>query len=201
MFYTYGRGRELRKTLEWVHEVLLNRAYLDGTRYYETAECFLFFISRLLQSNKDEQLHAILDPVLRQRIKEHIGKDGDALALAMRILACDYVGIRNEVDLRTLLALQCEDGGWGTGWMYKYGSSDIKIGNRGLTTALAVKAVQGMTHSTHPPPSPIMPFFETPRAISPEVVPPIKKRHRRSDSLRNSLQWLLRRKSDQVEVI
>jgi len=36
---------------------------------------------------------------------------------------------------------QCQDGSWEPGWMYRYGSTGVKIGNRGLTTALAVKAI------------------------------------------------------------
>jgi hypothetical protein len=40
--------------------------------------------------------------------------------------------------------MQGEDGGWGTGWVYRYGSSGIQIGNRGVTTALAINAIKGM---------------------------------------------------------
>ncbi|KAG6864966.1 hypothetical protein C0991_005915 [Blastosporella zonata] len=148
---TGERGGELHQTLQWVQEVLRNRAYLDGTRYYETPECFLFFTSRLLASSGDQELHTALKPLLKERVQERIGAAGDALALAMRIIVTDFVGIRNEVDLRALLPLQCEDGGWETGWIYKYGSSGIRIGNRGLTTALAVKAVEAMNILSIPP--------------------------------------------------
>ncbi|KAF8893786.1 Haloacid dehalogenase-like hydrolase-domain-containing protein [Infundibulicybe gibba] len=144
LFYMYGRGPELYTTLLWIREVLLNRAYLDGTRYYETAECFLFFLSRLLASSRNAELHSLLKPLLKERIQERIGAEGDSLALAMRILVCDFVGLRDDIDLRTLLPLQCEDGGWEIGWIYKYGSSGTKIGNRGLTTALAIKAIEAM---------------------------------------------------------
>ncbi|KAG6841897.1 hypothetical protein C0991_005627 [Blastosporella zonata] len=193
LFYTYGRGSELHQTLQWVQEVLRNRAYLDGTRYYETPECFLFFISRLLASSGDQDLHTALKPLLKERVQERIGAAGDALALAMRIIVTDFVGIRNEVDLRALLPLQCEDGGWEIGWIYKYGSSGIRIGNRGLTTALAVKAVEAMNAppSASPAPtlvgSPTLPVKEIPTTTATST---IKKRHRRSSSVRDSLQWL-----------
>ncbi|KAG5342688.1 hypothetical protein C0989_010656 [Termitomyces sp. Mn162] len=191
LFYSYGRGNELQKTLQWVHEVLRNRAYLEGTRYYETPECFLFFTSRLLASSDDQQLHAMLKPLLKERVQERIGAKGDALALAMRIIVTDFVGIRNEVDLRALLPLQCEDGGWEIGWMYKYGSSGIRIGNRGLTTALAIKAVEAMRN-----PSILM--SHSPSPSSNIVATPSSKvkstaatgRHQRTKSLRDSLQWL-----------
>lgn len=144
LFYSHGRGSELQPTLEWVFCVLEYRAYLDGTRYYETAECFLYFLSRLLESTNDEELHAKIKPLLKERLQERIGEVGDALALAMRILACTTLGIKDEVDLRKLLALQWEDGGWEVGWVYKYGSTGVKIGNRGLTTAMAIKAIESM---------------------------------------------------------
>jgi FMN phosphatase YigB (HAD superfamily) len=193
LFYAYSRGSQLQRTLKWVHEVLLNRAYLDGTRYYETAECFLYFMSRLLSSSGDPDLHALLKPVLKERVQERIGADGDSLALAMRILVCDFVGVRDEVDLRTLLTLQCEDGGWEVGWMYKYGSSGISIGNRGLATALAVKAVEAMAQ-------PHLRFCESPTPTlvnnSGTIRPQSGSNKRssflrpRSGSFRTSFQWL-----------
>jgi hypothetical protein len=130
--------------------VLEHRAYLDGTRYYETAECFLFFSARLLDKIRDEALHAKLEQILRERVLERAGcTPGDALALAMRVIVGAAVGLRLERDLAALLPLQYEDGGWGPSWMYKYGSSGIKIGNRGLTTALALNAI-----ATFYPPQP-----------------------------------------------
>lgn len=61
--------------------------------------------------------------MLKERLQERIGVEGDALQLAMRIVACTSMGLRDDVDLRTLRTLQCEDGGFEIGWMYKYGSS------------------------------------------------------------------------------
>lgn len=190
LFYTYGRGYELHKTLQWVQEVLRNRAYLEGTRYYETPECFLFFVSRLLSISNDEELHITLGPILKERVQERIGAKGDALALAMRILTCNSVGISNEIDLRTLLPLQCDDGGWETGWMYKYGSSGIRIGNRGLTTALAIKAVEAMVPSSTPSSQ-----FPSPTLVASPLTPKGKTtpvRNRDYSSLRSSLRRLWR---------
>jgi hypothetical protein len=186
LFYTHGRGHELHRTLQWVHEVLLNRAYLDGTRYYESAECFLYFVSRLLASSDDPDLHAMLKSLLSDRVQERIGAEGDALALAMRILVCDFVGIRNEIDLRVLLPLQCEDGGWEIGYMYKYGSTGIRIGNRGLTTGLAVKAVESMWQPTQR--SCESPDTLLGQPLSHKVMPATADQ--RSSSLKSTFQWL-----------
>ncbi|KAH9972460.1 hypothetical protein BGW80DRAFT_1252735 [Lactifluus volemus] len=164
LFYSRGRGEELAKTLEWVLGILEHRAYLDGTRYYETAECFLFFASRLLSNTEDAFLHSRLAPLLRERILERAGVPGDALALSMRVLAGAVVGLRMERDLAALLPLQREDGGWEPSWIYKYGSSGVKIGNRGLTTALALKAIAVLDETRLQPGSRIPFDFPTPQS-------------------------------------
>ena len=87
----------------------------------------------------------MLQPLLKDRVQERIGAEGDSITLAMRILVCSFVGIRNDLDLCRLLPLQCIDGGWEIGWIYRYGASvDISVGSRGLTTALAIKAIEAM---------------------------------------------------------
>jgi hypothetical protein len=174
LFYMHGRGGELSKTLNWVHEVLLNRAYLDGTRYYEHAECFLWCISRLLAGSPDADLHALLEPLLKIRVQELIGSDGDALQLAMRVVVCNSVGICDEIDFRALLPYQCEDGSFETGWIYKYGSSGLRIGNKGMTTAMAVKAIEIMKQPVvlpFTPPSPTPTLVVSPTNTSSENPP------------------------------
>jgi len=84
----------------------------------------------------------------------------------MRILAGTVVGLRLELELALLLPLQCEDGGWGPGWMYKYGSSGIKIGNRGLTTALALNAISAL--QSPPPQLPLSRSESCPPKSGPE---------------------------------
>ncbi|PBK95944.1 HAD-like protein [Armillaria gallica] len=142
LFYSYGRGKEMSLTLQWVYEVLLHRAYIQGSRYYETAECFLFFLYRFISDCDDPAIHSRFYPLLKERVTERIGAVGDGLALAMRLIVCDFTGVRNDIDLQTLRTFQCEDGGWDTGLIYKYGSSGLSIGNRGLTTAMAIHAIQ-----------------------------------------------------------
>ncbi|KAK0244716.1 HAD-like domain-containing protein [Armillaria nabsnona] len=142
LFHSYGRGKEMSQTLQWVYEVLLHRAYIQGSRYYETAECFLFFLYRFISDCDDPVIHSRFYPLLKERVTERIGTVGDGLALAMRLIVCDFTGVRNDIDVRTLRTFQCEDGGWDTGLIYKYGSSGLSIGNRGLTTAMAIHAIQ-----------------------------------------------------------
>ena len=151
LFHVHGRGDQLPKTFAWVREVLINRGYVDGTCYYATPECFLFFMARLLEQTKDTDADILLRPIFWERVQERTGGEGDALALAMRVLACASVGIRNEADLHTLLSLQQEDGSWEAGWIYRYGYYGVGIGNRGLTTALAINAVEALSRLPQAP--------------------------------------------------
>lgn len=143
LFYKYGRGSEIPETLEWVIEVLKNRAYLDGSRYYATAECFLYFFSRLLHQNSG--LLEKYASILKECLNERVGLEGDSLALAMRIYGCNLVGIRNETDLQRLRSRQAPDGSWPDGWVYRYGVHGTHIANKGLTTALAIDAIQNFS--------------------------------------------------------
>ncbi len=146
-FYVHGRGHELPETFAWVLAILQHRAYLDGTIYYYGADTFLFFLSRLL---KGSPIHEHIAPLFSQRILERVGKVGDALALAMRIIAACTVHVEDALgsDIQQLKGMQEVDGGWPIGWICKYGSKDILIGNRGLTTALAMKALELVERSS-----------------------------------------------------
>lgn len=121
--------------------MLLDRSYLQGTRYYPSPDCCLGFIGRLLRSSSDAHLQMALGPLLKSRVRERLGLGGSALDLAMRIITCAQMGVACEGDRRVLLDLQCEDGSWDAGWMYQYGSLGVKVGNRAVTTAMAVAAL------------------------------------------------------------
>jgi hypothetical protein len=128
--------------LQYIHDFILRRAYLEGTRYYPSADCCLYFFNRLLQFAKGDSLvQATLGPLLSSRLKERVGVKGSALDLAVRIIACNSLGIRCSVDIEALLRLQRQDGSWEIGWMYRYGSTGIKIGNQGVTVAMILKAI------------------------------------------------------------
>ncbi|KAI5456631.1 Haloacid dehalogenase-like hydrolase-domain-containing protein [Mariannaea sp. PMI_226] len=144
VFYSYGRGNqlELQATKDWIHDVLFYRGYLKGTRYYPSPDVFLYFFAQLLHENPVSDLSRWL-PLFRERLIERVNCEGDSMSLAMRVLACELVGLSNKTDLRRLLDLQEEDGSFGLGWLCRYGKSGIMIGSRGLTTAVAISAIEG----------------------------------------------------------
>ncbi|KAL2827593.1 hypothetical protein BDW59DRAFT_160236 [Aspergillus cavernicola] len=123
--------------------ILLNRAYINGTRYYLSPEWFLYYASRLLAHSKDPSLKERLEAPLRTHLIERIGVDGDAFSLGMRLLACNFLGIKNHPDRERLASMQQEDGGWEPSAMYFFPTDRKQVGNRGTTTALAVKVSPG----------------------------------------------------------
>ncbi|KAL1662218.1 HAD-like domain-containing protein [Schizophyllum commune] len=140
LFHLNGRGHQLEQTFDWVESVLRHRAYVHGTRYYEPAEAFLYFLCRLLSISSDARHR--LASIFQERCRERVNMPGDALALAMRIISCRTAGVDASADLQRLLEMQQVDGGWDCGWFYKYGSNGVLIANRGFTTALAINAIR-----------------------------------------------------------
>ena len=47
LFYLQGREKQVSRTFDWVLDVLRNRAYQAGTRYYPSPDLFLYFLTRL----------------------------------------------------------------------------------------------------------------------------------------------------------
>ncbi|KAF2249267.1 HAD-like protein [Trematosphaeria pertusa] len=141
-FYKYGRGDEVRDSLDFIRQTLRERGYTDGTLHYYSAESFLFFLSRLVASNPAcPEVQALRQP-LAEHLRNRVGRRDDSLAVVMRVLACQAVDVWAGSDLEYLKELQDVDGGWETGWVCRYGRSRKRIGNRGVVTSYAVKALE-----------------------------------------------------------
>ena len=143
LFHQYGRGNQLAATLDWVQQVLKQRAYIRGSAFYPIPESFLFFLSRLLPrlENSRPDVYRKMNDMLKERIKERIGMKADAPGLAMRLLVCEHFNIRDVPGLKKLMAMQELDGGWELGNLFAYASKNLSIGNRGVSSALAVDAI------------------------------------------------------------
>ena len=137
LFYSQGRGSELRETQAWVFDVLKHRSYIKGTRYYPMADSFLYAVSCLFQFCQDKALQRSFRPLLVERLQERIGLPGDVAELTLRILACAHIGTSPAVDVEQLLSLQLEDGSWT--WPCKIDSRGQE--ERCLATALALECI------------------------------------------------------------
>jgi hypothetical protein len=81
--------------------------------------------------------------LLMNEIQDRAGCDDDVLGAALRTLSAQAMGAPYaKRDVRVLLESQQLDGGWNRVWLFKYGKEDIKVGSRGVITAMAVKALR-----------------------------------------------------------
>jgi hypothetical protein len=151
LFCNYGREDQIPAALDWVKSSLRHRAYLKGTRYYRTPELFLYFFHRVLL--RSAALRQELGHVLLQHALDRVGEPGDSVARAIRVIIVTHYGepALAQRDLAALRDLQECDGGWDLSWVYMYGQSGLRMGNRGLSTAFALAALRaGTADSTSP---------------------------------------------------
>lgn len=143
-FYANGQGDRLKATEDHVFSVLDDHSlYNNGGRQYPTLEWMLYLLGRLMLEAPAVR-QRFLD-AYKRRLRQRLGRaETDPLALAMRILSCLFVGVAvSGKDVEALLALQSgETGVWPDGTAYRYGRTKVRIVNDGLTTALAVQALE-----------------------------------------------------------
>lgn len=146
VFHKFGFGSDPRtkKTEDYIVNCLNNNACINGNRHYSTPESFLYFVARLYVETRCESLRNKLHAIKAQ-LQERLNVPTNPLALALRLFACQSVNIDPKLykkDLERLKSLQDEDGGWPAGHFCCFGRTGARIGNRGLTTALAVRILQ-----------------------------------------------------------
>ncbi|KAI1750674.1 HAD-like protein [Xylaria castorea] len=144
-FHHFGHGSDhrIKQTERWIIDCLKTKAYINGSRHYSTPETFLYFVA-CLYIDCSSSLKTELETV-KNELSERINMPTNPLALALRLAACQFVGIDPflyKKDLCTFLSLQEEDGGWPAGHFCRLGRTGVRIGNRGLTTGLAVKIIE-----------------------------------------------------------
>lgn len=142
LFNEYGRGHELAATENWLYNVFVHRAFRDGTHYYPSPDLFLYFVSRLLRKAPNSSLRERFGPMLRDCVLERTEADGDALALACRVIAAARCGVSDERNLERLLSLQMEDGEWEGGVLYRFNRTEGVAWHQGFTVSLAVLAIE-----------------------------------------------------------
>ncbi|KAF3014150.1 hypothetical protein E8E14_000141 [Neopestalotiopsis sp. 37M] len=144
MFHRFGYDTHpaAKKTEDYVVCCLDNSACLDGNRHYTAPETFLYFVARLHSETRSEALRRRLRGI-KAHLEGRLNEPTNPLALALRLFACQILAVEPTLyrrDLERLLALQDEDGGWPAGQLCCLGRTRVPIGNRGLTTALALSA-------------------------------------------------------------
>lgn len=102
-----------------------------------------YILSNLCSRRPTDPSLVEMRELLKNEIRDRSGCDSDVLGAALRILSAQAMRIPYaKRDVRVLLESQQLDGGWARVWLFKYGKEDIKVGSRGVITAMAVKALR-----------------------------------------------------------
>lgn len=141
-----------QKSEDFIISCLHHNACQDGTRHYSTPEPFLYFLAQLYSETHSLRLRSRLDGTHSTGLTPQLISllntpcDNNALALAFRLAACQSMRMDAKLyakDLERFLAMQDEDGGWPAGHFCRFGRTGVRIGNRGLVTALGVRILRG----------------------------------------------------------
>lgn len=149
MFHAEGRAHQTTQTLAQMCDIARTRAYELATQYYLSPDWFFYHLSELCAVAAGPELGE-LRGLLRQRLLERFGsrEHSDPWSVAMRIVAAQNLGLLEEgavfKDAETLRAAQQSDGSWSKcPWIYRYGHG-VLIGNAGLVTAVAIRALKAV---------------------------------------------------------
>ena len=81
VFYKYNRGADVKLELDYIRRILLNRAYIDGTDMYLSAETFLYFLSCLVEANTTApEIQSLKEPIAAA-LRGYVGRRGRAYSL------------------------------------------------------------------------------------------------------------------------
>ncbi len=134
-----GRASELSATQDWLLKVCESEAYLNGSRYYQSPDAFLYFMGRLCIF---EHLKKQLSSILVEQLNKRIGSSSFTMDLAMRSALANTLGIQNNDEKAQLLKLQNTDGSWPADALFHYGSHRHYFGSKALTTAICLDALR-----------------------------------------------------------
>jgi len=134
-----GMHNEASETLDWILGILRRKDYMNGSRYYESPDAFLYFLSRLLKFPKCKDL---FEEHLRREIECRDGVTTFPIDVAMRVTTSKKLGVLNKSDQGVLISTQQEDGGWPSDSIYHWGRSLGYFGSRTISTGFSIEALK-----------------------------------------------------------
>ena len=144
----------VERNIEYLMRCLDRHVLATGTRYYPSPDAFLCFASMLVRDFPDEmkRLRAPLLEALSVRWRQPATRAADpanpgtAINLAMRIIAAQNLGVREDAVQREkvhLVRMQRPAGAWPAEALFKLGSMRFYFGSEAMTTMFAVRALLG----------------------------------------------------------
>ena len=138
--YLLGREKELEKSESWIYEIIKTNEYLNGSRYYNSPNAFLFALIRII--NKFKSFDVKFKEQLYMSIKQSIGKEEYPIDIAMVVIVAKSLGINSDIDQKKLIDMQNDDGSWPADALFRFGSKEKYFGSKALTTAYAIRALE-----------------------------------------------------------
>lgn len=140
--YTLGRGQEpaVLATLEYVHRVLVEEAFVDGTRYYHSPDTFLYFLGRVVHFFPEET-GEVLREGLEAAVRKRLGIGEHTLDIAQRAILCAWFDLDDEGECDRLRAMREGNGLWPTDALFRYGRKKVYFGSQVMTAAFVMGAL------------------------------------------------------------
>ncbi len=127
-------------TEDYLYETLVQEEYRDGTRYYPSAESFLFMTARLV--SRFTKLQDRFMQILKEKVLKRKGMAATPIELAQRVISLRCMDLPATEEIMQLISMQSENGSWPLNPFFTQRKNTIYYGSRELTTALAIKALE-----------------------------------------------------------
>jgi hypothetical protein len=138
--YLLGREKEIIQSENWIYNTLQTSEYLNGSRYYNSPDAFLFAINRI--ANKFPMFKKRFKKSLYESINNRIKKAEHPLDIAMTIIVAKSFDINTKSYKNKLINLQNSNGSWPADALFRFGSVEKYFGSQALSTAYAIRALE-----------------------------------------------------------
>lgn len=139
MFYLCEQEKCLEKTEDWIFDTLITDMFLRGSRYYPSADSFLYFLNVLCQ--RFSHAKKKFGHILARKIVMRLGSTERPLDLAMRVIIARSLNIECLTEINKLNSLQEINGSWPNDVLFKYGSRLGYFSSPAVNTAFAIGAL------------------------------------------------------------
>ncbi|KAF4580834.1 hypothetical protein GQ602_006971 [Ophiocordyceps camponoti-floridani] len=141
-FCANGRRQDLPAVYDYLCDMLSSKAYLLGSRYYESPDWFLYNLADLFsRCPADQDLEELRD-LVKRRVSERAGCDQKVWDACLRLMSAQLLGLESRRDLECVLDAQQLDGGWEQCTIWRCGKEPIGMRSRGVVTAMAVNGIR-----------------------------------------------------------
>ncbi|MCD6226741.1 MAG: hypothetical protein J7J93_03030, partial [Candidatus Aenigmarchaeota archaeon] len=141
LYFLYLMGKKNKITninQKYIMKVLYSGRYLEGSHYYHSPDTFLYMLARL---NKFYYFQEKFGNIIKDHLIQRINATDWPLDISMRISSLNKFNILDLVEIKKILKLQQNDGGWPIDSIYHYGSKVGYFGSRSISSAFAIEAL------------------------------------------------------------